>query len=262
MKQLKEEALTRPQGFYKMSNFGAPVILFGFLIGSLHNLYEDFGIDRKDFDPGSKADDELLDWWDVLYWLKQGLADSAIRSNEHSAISRETMADLYGPEVDSIQTAADFEFQWLLCRTYSNQTLTMAEAWQLVKEGQKEQSVSNEYTGENLLHILIVQNHSPELNLAWHLDVLFDKFVTRPQFRNILMGEKVLLSLAECLLVFCNFFPIGNWAFFLSRSRRSHGFGADAVALCCSSRLCCCCQMFAKTLPGRSDSAQAAVGTR
>ena len=84
----------RPQGFYKMSNFGAPVILFGFLIASLHNLYEDFGIDRKDFDPGSKADDELLDWWDVLYWLKQGLADSAIRSNEHSAISRETMADL------------------------------------------------------------------------------------------------------------------------------------------------------------------------
>jgi hypothetical protein len=212
MKKLKEEALARPQSFYKMSNFGAPVILFGFMIGSLHNLYEDFGFDRKDFDPGSKADDELLDWWDVLYWLKQGLVDSAIRSNEHSAISPQTMADLYCPEVDSIETAADFEFQWLLCRTYSNQTLTVAEAWQLVKEGQAEQSVSNEYTGENLLHILIVHNHSPQFNLAWHLDVLFDKFVTRPQFRNILMGEKARCSSAEYLLVFVINFFSNRWS--------------------------------------------------
>jgi hypothetical protein len=196
MKQLKEAALTRPQDFYQMSSFGSPVILFGFLIGSLHNLYEDFGIERQApdaFDPESKAEDELMDWWDILYWLKKGLVDSAIQSDKQNGVSKEMVMDLYGIEIEtnSIDTVADYEFQWLLCRTYSNQICTLQDVWQSIKDGHDKLAVSDEYSGENLLHVLIVQNKSEKYQLAWHLDVLFSKFITHPKFRWKLMNEKV-----------------------------------------------------------------------
>jgi hypothetical protein len=204
MQKLKEAALTQPQGFYRVSDVGAPIILFGFLVGSLHNLYEEFGIERQPFDPCSKAEDELLDWWDVMYWLKRGLLDSARQSDAQGSPLRQMMVGLYGPEVDSIETAADYEFQWLLCRTYSNQTLTLNEALQLVKQGQDTQNVSNEYTGENLVHILIVKNHAAEYNLSWHLDILFDKFVTHPIFRMNLIKDKARPPFKSILRLFCD----------------------------------------------------------
>ena len=194
MKKLKEAALTRPQDFYAMSSFGSPVILFGFLIGELHNLCEDFGIERQapeDFDPESKADDELMDWWDILYWLRQGLLNSAIESDKQGGVSAETAMQLYGVHPNSIETVADYEFQWLLCRPYSNQILTLKEVWQSVRDGHEKLAVSNEYSGENLLHVLIVQNKSEKYQLPWHLAVLFGKFVTHPQFRWNMMNEKV-----------------------------------------------------------------------
>jgi hypothetical protein len=215
MKKLKDVALDTPESFYQMIGYGAPVLLFGFVIGSLHNLREDFGLDRQVFDPSSKADDELMDWWDVLYWLKQGLLGSAVKSAMPGAALRDMMNSIYAEETDSAETAADCEFQWLLCRTFSNHTLTLNEAWQLIQEGRDKQIVPNEYTGENVLHILIVQNHSAQYNLAWHLDVLFNKFVTRPQFRMNLISGKVG-ALCSWLMQFCYYFAItfhllGNW---------------------------------------------------
>jgi hypothetical protein len=190
MQKLKDVALNTPESFYQMTDYGAPAILFGFVIGSLHNLYEDFGLPRQDdFDPSAKQKDELIDWWDVLYWLKQGLLDSAIESGMSGTVLRAMMNSLFAQETDSIETAADYEFQWLLCRAFSDQTLTLSDACRMIREERLKQSVSNEYTGENILHILIVQNHSAKYNLAWHLDVLF-KFVTHKQLRlNLIFGK-------------------------------------------------------------------------
>lgn len=190
MKKLKDVALDTPESFYQMTDYGAPAILFGFVIGSLHNLYEDFGLKRQDvFDPSVKQEDELMDWWDILYWLKQGLLDSAIESGVSGTVLRAMMNSIYSQDSDSIEAAADYEFQWLLCRTFSNETLTFNDACQFVYEERLKQIVSNEYTGENVLHILIVQNHTAKYNLAWHLDVLF-KFVTHSQFRfNLIFGK-------------------------------------------------------------------------
>ena len=203
MKILKDVALNSPESFYQMTDYGAPAILFGFVIGSLHNLCEDFGLDRQDvFDPSAKQENELLDWWDVLYWLKQGLLDSAVESGMNGTVLRAMMNRIYAQETDSIETAADYEFQWLLCRAFSDHTLTLHDACQFIQEERLKQTVSNEYTGENILHILIVQNHSAKYNLAWHLDILF-KFVTHKQFRINLLFSKVRLSFS----MIAHFFP-------------------------------------------------------
>jgi hypothetical protein len=249
MQKLKEAALQTPEGFYHVSGFGAPLILFGFLFGSLHNNHEDFGLDRGTFDPGSKAEDELLDWWDVLYWLKQGLLDSAIQSDRQSTALREMMSDVYGADVDSIQSAAEHEFQLLMCRTYSNQTLTVKEAWELVKLRQYTQNTSNEYSGENILHILIVHNHTAKYNLPWHLDILFNKFVTKPQFRLNLMTDKVSPAQLHVCSWHITCSATGGWTLLLPGSWRSRGLGADAVALCCVSGLPRCGQNSTSTLP-------------
>jgi hypothetical protein len=254
MKKLKEAALTRPEDFYQMSSFGSPVILFGFLIGALHNLCEDFGIERpaaEDFHPECKGDDELMDWWDIMYWLKQGLLDSCIESDKHGRhgdMFAEAAAQLYGIHTHSMETVADYEFQWLLCRPYSNQILTLKDAWQSIKDGHDKLAVSNEYSGENLLHVLIVQNMSEKYQLPWHLAVLFGKFVTRPQFRWNLMNEKVgcvnldfrysaLILLHVCFVTLLSFRYIGNRPLLLPRAWRSYRLGPNPVALCRLSRL-------------------------
>jgi len=192
MKELKQAARDRPEDFYEVNDLGAPVVLYGFVVGSLHNLNEDFGlsVDREAADAAEAGNAGLVDWWDVLSELKQGLLENALE-NALEQDFRSVYQDADGNSVSSVEAGADAEFQWLLCRPYSNRVLGLEQAWQEVKDGRFKRTVANEYTGENILHILIVKDSQAKYNLAAHLSLLFSKFVTHPRFQMNLMNSKV-----------------------------------------------------------------------
>lgn len=181
MKKLKDAARERPEDFYVVNDLGAPVVLYGFVIGSLHNLKEDFGlsVDREAPNPRAEVDNsKLFDWWDVLFELKRGLLDHALENSTTQDFG--VYQDSNGESVSSLEAGADCEFQWLLCRPYTNRVVALEVAWQELKAGKFKRTVSNEYTGENILHTLIVKNSEAKYNLSRHLDILFPNVLHIP----------------------------------------------------------------------------------
>ena len=58
------------------------------------------------------------------------------------------------------------EFQWMICQQWTNRTMRLNDAYDEVKKLNLTRSIANEYTGENVLHVLIVQGGSTDSNIS------------------------------------------------------------------------------------------------
>jgi hypothetical protein len=184
MKELKHAALTRPQDFYEFGVLGEPAVVFPFVI-SLHTLKEDF----KDVVVELATSLQLFDWWDVLQELKSGLLLSAQQKAEEGQNVLEHLKEIYECGdfvISSLEQGVACEFQWLLCQQYTVRNMRLDDAWELWQRKQTKCSASNEYSGENVLHVLIVQG-----GRAWaHISTLFS-LVTLQRYKMSLLCAEV-----------------------------------------------------------------------
>jgi hypothetical protein len=167
MKELKDAALQRPEDFYEFGILGEPAIVFPFVMG-LHSLKEDFKEDLHDLGGA-----ELFDWWDVLCELKKGLYMNAEQRSQEGQPVLEQLKETYECGdfvISSIEEGVECEFQWLMCQQYTIRNMRLKEAWERWNKMQIIRPVSNEYSGENVLHILIVQGGRANV----HISKLFD----------------------------------------------------------------------------------------
>jgi hypothetical protein len=179
MNDLKEAALTRPHDFYAVGALGEPAVVFPFVL-SLHTLKEDFA---------GNHDLGLVDWWDVLNELKRGLLVCANSGAQDGQPVLDTLKSLYECDefvVSSIEEGVECEFQWMICQQYTNRNMRLSEAWDEVAKLNLTRAISNEYTGENVLHVLIVQGGRTDVNVS----KLFG-LVTLPRYKLCLLSAEV-----------------------------------------------------------------------
>ena len=182
MKELKHAALTRPEAFYEFGVLGEPAVVFPFVM-LLHTLKDDF----KD-DIGDANSIGLLDWWDVLHALKRGLMASAEgKMREGHPVVEQLKATYECGDfvISSLEQGVECEFQWLLCQQYTIRNKSLRDAWRRWQNMQTTLSVSNEYTGENVLHVLIVQGRNAHI----HISRLFGMLTLQRYRMSILCAE-------------------------------------------------------------------------
>ena len=190
MKELKDAALKRPEDFYEFGVLGEPAVVFPFVM-ALHTLKEDFKEDLLDLSGA-----ELFDWWDVLCELKRGLRISAEQKSQEGQPVLERLKEIYECGdfvISSLEQGVECEFQWLLCQQYTVRNMRLKEAWKIWNKMQISRPVSNEYSGENVLHILIVQGGGTNL----HISKLFE-LVTLQRYKMSLLCAEV--SAEKCLI--------------------------------------------------------------
>jgi hypothetical protein len=187
MLELKEAALNRPQDFYERGVLGEPAVVYPFVV-CLHTLKDDFKetIQQCLNIEGSPT---LFDWWDVLLSLKKGLLQSAELQQQKGQPVLNQLKEIYESEdfvVSTVEEGVECEFQWLLCQQYSFRTMTLLEAWERWNRMQASASASNEYSGENALHVLIVQGGTADV----YISKLFS-IVTMQRYRMSLLCAEV-----------------------------------------------------------------------
>ena len=190
MKDLKEAALTRPHDFYAVGALGEPAVVFPFVL-SLHTLKEDFA---------GNHELGLVDWWDVLNELKRGLLVCANRCAQEGQPVLDTLKSLYECDefvVSSIEEGVECEFQWLLCQQYTVRNMRLGEAWERWNNMQIKRSTSNEYSGENALHVLIVQGG----RACAHISKLFDLVTLQRYKMSLLCAEVRMKSRTACAVL-------------------------------------------------------------
>ena len=239
MKDLKEAALRRPHEFYAVGALGDPAVVFPFVL-SLHTLKEDFAVN----------DDSLVDWWDVLNELKRGLLQCANSSAQEGLAVLRTFKTLYECDefhIASIEEGVECEFQWMICQQFTNRNMRLSDAWDEVKKLNLTCAVSNEYTGENVLHVLIVQGGRADV----HISKLFS-LVTLPRYRLCLLSAEVVADfIFHAPRFFHKISPLasGVWPLLLSSLWRRHlESWAHAFAFCGVYRSGACCSGFAPSV--------------
>ena len=180
MKDLKDAALNRPQDFYAVGALGVPAVVFPFVL-SLHTLKEDLG-----------ANDEvgLVDWWDVLIELRRGLLVCAERCCQEGHPMLQELKALYECGefcISNIDEGVECEFQWMICRQYTIRNMRLNDAYDEVKKLNLTRCIANEYSGENVLHVLIVQGGNTNANIS----KLFS-LVTLTRYKLCLLNAEVL----------------------------------------------------------------------
>ena len=182
MSDLKEAALNRPEDFYAAGALGEPAVVFPFVL-SLHTLKEDLGVND---------DVGLLDWWDVLNELKRGVLACAFRCSEEGQPVLDALKDFYECDefcISSIEEGVECEFQWMICQQYTTRNMSIQEAWEEVQSLNFTRAVSNEYTGENVLHVLIVQGGRIDVSIS----KLFS-LVTLQRYKLCLLSAEVFAN--------------------------------------------------------------------
>jgi hypothetical protein len=180
MKDMKDAAFKRPQDFYAVGSLGVPAVVFPFVL-SLHTLNEDLGL---------SGEDGLVDWWDVLNELRRGLLACAERCSQEGQPVLEELKALYECDefcISSIEEGVECEFQWMMCRQYTNRNMRLSDAYDEVEKLNLTRSIANEYTGENVLHVLIVQGGCTDRNIS----KLFS-LVTLMRYKLCLLNAEVL----------------------------------------------------------------------
>ncbi len=183
MKELRQAALTRAHAFYEFGVLGEPAVVFPFVM-MLHTLKQDF---KEDLDHANGM--ELLDWWDVLSALKAGLLLSAQSQAKQGLDVLQHLKQLYECGdfvISSLEEGVECEFQWLLCQQYTVRNKSLDEVWQRWASKQTTLHVSNEYTGENVLHVLIVQGGGAHVYIAKLFEML-----TLQRYRMSLLSAEV-----------------------------------------------------------------------
>jgi hypothetical protein len=249
MKELKDAALQRPEDFYVFGVLGEPAVVFPFVM-ALHTLKEDFKEDLLDL-----SGVELFDWWDVLCELKRGLRISAEQKSQEGQPVLERLKEIYECGdfvISSLEQGVECEFQWLLCQQYTVRNMRLKEAWEIWNKMQISRPVSNEYSGENVLHILIVQGGRTNL----HISKLFE-LVTLQRYKMSLLCAEVSADFFFDLNASCSSsHSLGIKSLLLSRVRRRHcELWSHACSFCCMHWSSSCCAAFAAPVPGQ----QAAV---
>ncbi len=95
--------------------------------------------------------------------------------------------------ISTIEQGVECEFQWLLCQQYTVQNIRLEDAWTKLNDERIQftdnpamHSASNEYSGENVLHVLIVQGGSAQA----HIIRLF-QMVTLQRYKMSLLCAEV-----------------------------------------------------------------------
>jgi hypothetical protein len=254
MSDLKEAALNRPKDFYAAGALGEPAVVFPFVL-SLHTLKEDLGVND---------DVGLLDWWDVLKELKRGVLACAIRCSEEGQPVLDALKDLYECDefcISSIEEGVECEFQWMICQQYTTRNMSIHEAWEEVQSLNLTRSVSNEYTGENVLHVLIVQGGRIDVSIS----KLFS-LVTLQRYKLCLLSAEVLANCIVCdALIHSSMrsHASGIGPLLLSSVRWRHrGSRAYSFAFCGLYRSGACCSGVAASVQRQQAALSSAVETR
>jgi hypothetical protein len=174
---------------------------------------------------------------DVLENLKKGLLLGAKqKANQGQDILRQ-LKDVYESgdfSLSTMEQGVECEFQWLLCQQYTVQNIRLEDAWAKFIEQPIHctkrpamHSASNEYSGENILHLLIVQGGCAEA----HISRLF-QMVTLQRYKMSLLCAEVRSVSRHALkpeIMFSGFQP-----FFLPCIRQWCGqVRSHPVSLCC-----------------------------
>ena len=132
----------------------------------------------------------------MLENLKKGLILCAEQKEKEGQDVLHNLKDVYECgdfSISTIEQGVECEFQWLLCQQYTVQNIRLEDAWTKLNDERIHftdnpamHSASNEYSGENVLHVLIVQGGSAQA----HISRLF-QMVTLQRYKMSLLCAEV-----------------------------------------------------------------------